>query len=189
MSKAKHNPAFALIFIGSGLILLALAGVFFVNRSLSEVERINESPASVVPAQVSFPAPELVLVDLSGKTVSFADFRGKVVLVNNWATWCPPCRAEMPELEAYYQAHVSEDFTLVGISAGDTLEQVKQFEIDFGTTFPMWLDPDNAALRAFRNDALPSTYVIDSSGMVRLAWSGAVSLETLEEYVTPLLGE
>lgn len=189
MSNSKNKRAYPLIFIGSGLILLAFAGVFFVSRSSGSSENSMEIPLSAVPAQVNFPAPELDLVDLEGNAVSLSDYRGKVVLLNNWATWCPPCRAEMPELEAYYQAHAGEGFTLIGISAGDTAEQVQQFVMDYNTTFPMWLDPGSAALRAFRNDALPSSYVVDPNGTVRLAWSGAVSLERLEEYVTPLIGE
>jgi cytochrome c biogenesis protein CcmG, thiol:disulfide interchange protein DsbE len=189
MSNNKPNHAFPLIFIGSGLILLAVAGVFFVNGRSSLAESAAADSASAIPAQVDFPAPELILVDLSGEPVSLADYQDKVVLVNNWATWCPPCKAEMPDLEAYYQAHADEAFVLVGISAGDTAQQVASFIQEFGTSFPMWLDPDNAALRAFRNDALPSSYVIDTTGTVRLAWSGAISLEMLEQHVTPLIRE
>jgi cytochrome c biogenesis protein CcmG, thiol:disulfide interchange protein DsbE len=189
MPKNKRNHAYPLIFVGTGLILLALAGVFFVNRTSGLAESVATGSASAIPAQVNFPAPELILVNLNGAPVSLADYRDKVVMINNWATWCPPCRAEMPELEAYYQAHVDEAFTLIGISAGDTAQQVESFVQEYGTSFPMWLDPENAALRAFRNDALPSSYVIDTTGTVRLAWSGAISLEMLEKYVTPLIDE
>ena len=115
--------------------------------------------------------------------------RGQVVLVNNWATWCPPCRAEMPELEAYFRAHANEGFLLVGINSGDTQAQVLEFIKEYELTFPMWLDPTGLALHEFKNNALPSSYVIDKSGTVRFVWTGAVSLEALETYVTPLLAE
>lgn len=189
MLKNKRRNAYSLIFIGSGLILLALTGVFFVNKLSGATDNTADDPMSAIPAQVSFPAPELILINLNGETVSLDGYREKVVLVNNWATWCPPCRAEMPQLEAYYQAHVADPFTLIGISAGDTVGQVQSFVQDYGTSFPMWLDPENLALRAFRNDALPSSYVIDTTGTVRLAWKGAISLEMLEKYVTPIINE
>jgi peroxiredoxin len=189
MSKNKRNSAFPLIFIGSGLIFLAFTGVIFVNRSSGATEPSADETSSVIPVQVDYPAPELVRVDLNGNPASLDEYGDKVVLVNNWATWCPPCRAEMPELETYYQAHAAEAFTLIGISAGDSAEQVQRFVLQNGLSFPMWLDPDSAALRAFRNDALPSSYVIDKSGTVRLAWTGAISLEMLEKHVTPLLSE
>jgi len=189
MFKNKFAHAFPLIFIGSGLILVALAGVFFVNGQVNLKDSVSSEPPSSIPAQVNFPAPELILVDLKGAPVSLDDYRHKVVLVNNWATWCPPCQAEMPELEAFFQAHADEAFTLIGISAGDTAQQVESFIQEYGTSFPMWLDPENAALRAFRNDALPSSYVIDTTGTVRLAWTGAISFEMLEQYVTPLIYE
>ena len=124
---------------------------------------------------------------MDGNPTSLADLKGKVVLVNNWATWCPPCRAEMPELEAYYQAHKGDGFVLVGINSGDKQSQVVEFIREYEISFPMWLDPSGMALRAFKNNALPSSYLLDESGTVRRVWTGAVSLETLEQYVTPLL--
>jgi peroxiredoxin len=136
---------------------------------------------------MNYPAPELTLTDMQDQTVSLADYHGQWVLVNNWATWCPPCRAEMPELNAFYEAHKDEGFVLIAISSGDTKAQIADFTQQFGLSFPMWQDPTSASLRAFRMEYLPSSFVIDPSGTVRLAWTGAVSLETLEEYVTPLL--
>lgn len=133
------------------------------------------------------PAPSLTLTDIQGNTVSLEDYRGRWVLVNNWATWCPPCRAEMPELNAYYQDHKDEDFVLIGISAGDTPAQVLDFTESFGIQFPMWVDPGQKALSAFRMSALPNSFVIDPQGNVQMAWTGAVTLKELEEQVTPLL--
>jgi peroxiredoxin len=138
---------------------------------------------------MNYPAPSLELTDMQDQTVSLADYQGRWVLVNNWATWCPPCRAEMPELNAYYETHKDDGFILIGISSGDTKTQIEDFIQEYGLSFPMWQDPTSASLRAFRMDYLPSSFVIDPSGTVRLAWTGAVSLATLETYVTPLLND
>ncbi len=185
----RKNNALPLIFAGAGLILFAIAGIFWGKQSQEVSASSSGETISVVPVAVDYLAPELVLTDLSGVPVSLADYRGQVVLVNNWATWCPPCRAEMPELEAYYQAHKDQDFTLIGISAGDTQAQVESFVGEYGLSFPMWIDLESVALSAFRNNSLPSSYVIDKTGTVRLAWSGAISLAMLEKHVTPLLNQ
>jgi peroxiredoxin len=142
---------------------------------------------SIVPAPVNFAAPELTLYDLDGEQVSLADFEGQVVLVNNWATWCPPCKAEMPTLQAYYEKHKDQGFLLIGIEAGEPADEVAQFVEDYKLTFPIWLDPQNKALSAFHNQNLPSSYVIDRQGTVRLAWVGAISKSILEKFLTPLL--
>jgi peroxiredoxin len=187
--KSKKFSPYPLIIAGVGLIVLALTIFLYGVNNSDRTASASGGGHSVVPVGVDYLAPELVLADVSGKPVSLVDLRGQIVLVNNWATWCPPCRAEMPELEAYYQAHKNQNFTLIGISAGDTATQVQNFTQQNGITFPMWLDPDNAALVAFRNNSLPSSYVIDKTGTIRLAWTGVISLEMLETHVTPLLRE
>lgn len=174
-----------MIFTGAGLILIAIAVVVFAPRDGS-TSQPSEGPGRAL-GQVNYPAPEFEVSDLDGNPISLADLQGKVVLVNNWATWCPPCRAEMPELEAYYQAHKGDGFVLVGINSGDKQSQVVEFIREYEISFPMWLDPTGLALHAFKNNALPSSYLVDESGTVRRVWTGAVSLETLEQYVTPLL--
>jgi cytochrome c biogenesis protein CcmG, thiol:disulfide interchange protein DsbE len=139
--------------------------------------------------EVSYPAPELSLTDLEGKPVSLQDLQGTVVLVNNWATWCPPCKAEMPTLQAYFEEHRKKGFTIVAIDAGDPVAEIVEFVQEYGLTFPVWPDASMKSIAAFRNPGLPSSYVIDRGGTVRLAWAGAVSREMLEKYVTPLLKE
>ena len=173
--KSKQKSPLPLILIGVGLIVIAVAFVIFTPKT------------ETTDGTVNYPAPELTLVDIQGNTVSLVDYRGQWVLVNNWATWCPPCRAEMPELNAYYQAHKDEGFVLIGISAGDSEDQVTDFAETFAIQFPMWVDPQQAALSAFRMTALPNSFVIDPQGNVRLVWTGAVTVETLEQNVTPLL--
>jgi peroxiredoxin len=144
---------------------------------------------SVIPMAVNYPAPQLALENVNGKTESLADFGGQVLLLNNWATWCPPCKAEMPTLKKFHDTHSAEGFTIIAVEAGDGKEEVLQFANSLGLTFPIWLDPDGAALNAFKNGNLPNSYVIDRSGTVRYAWTGEISLAMLEKYVTPLIAE
>jgi len=182
-----------LILIGSGLIILGVLGFILWPKPEAASDRAPDTTLdsggqnSSIPVQVEFPAPDLKLSDLDGKPVSLDDYRGQIVLVNNWATWCPPCKAEMPALQAYYDSHSHDGFTIVAIDAGDPAAAVQDFVREFGLTFPVWSDPEMKALDAFRNKGLPSSYVIDGSGTVRLAWTGAISREMLEKHVTPLL--
>jgi peroxiredoxin len=170
----------------AGLLLIGFA--LFVMAS-SRARSNTESLSSVEPVAVNFAAPELSLENLNGQTESLADYRDQVALVNNWAIWCPPCKAEMPTLSDYYNEHKSKGFTIIAIEAGDSLEVVSPFVQSYQLEFPVWLDPSGSSLRAFGNGTLPNSYVIDRSGTVRYAWTGEISKAMLEKYVSPLLME
>lgn len=179
--KFNKNQFVPLVLIGSGLIIL---GLLLARALTSTTPTLNYS---VVPSEVNFPAPELVLTDINGNLVNIADYQQKIVMINNWATWCPPCKAEMPTLEKYYKAHSDQGFMLLGIEAGDPNKDVASFVDELGITFPILTDPNTTSLTAFRNDSLPSSYVIDRNGNVILAWTGPINRDMLEKYVTPLL--
>jgi len=187
--KKRLWLVFPLIIVGSGLIIISVLG-FFLSPRLDSTEisaAKSDIPESSIPVTVEFNAPELTIFDLNGAPVSLRDYHGRVILVNNWATWCPPCKSEMPELQAYFDDHKDQEFMIVAIDAGDPSHQVKQFVHEYGLTFDVMADPNMNALTAFRNSSLPSSYVIDESGTVRLAWTGAISREMLEKHLTPLL--
>ena len=93
----------------------------------------------------------------------------------------------MPVLENYYQSHQTENFVIVAIESGDSASQVQDFVTSNGLKFPVWLDSKTAALNAFQNWDLPSSYVIDQNGTIRLEWTGAISQGMLDKYVSPLL--
>ena len=147
----------------------------------------TDSSSSLEPVGVNFPAPNLSLENMNGQTESLADYRETVVLVNNWATWCPPCKAEMPILAAFYNKHKSAGFTIIAIEAGDFEDVISPFVESNNLEFPVWLDPNGASLRAFGNSTLPNSYVIDRSGIIRYAWTGEINGAMLEKYITPLL--
>ena len=136
-------------------------------------------------------APDLTVPDLSGKRVSLSDQRGKVVLLNLWATWCPPCRAEMPAMEKVYQELKDENFTILAISTRDARE-TRQKVVDYineeGYTFPVLFDETAEAVPGFyHTGSIPTSYVIDKNGTVVARLVGAFEWDTSE--VVDLLRE
>ncbi len=183
--KQKRNTTVAVL-AGFGFIFLAV--VAFMALSSSSVGSAGGGTGlSTIPIEVNYQAPALALENIKGSTESLADFHNQVVLVNNWATWCPPCKAEMPTLVAFYNAHAKDGLIIVAIEAGEPKDQVQKFADEYQMPFSVWLDPQGKALDAFKNGSLPNSYVIDRTGTVRLMWTGEINRETLEKYVTPLI--
>lgn len=185
--KQRHKKQILSALTGAGLLILGLASFLFLAGKQDSSAVGDER--SVTPMEVNFPAPELALENLEGDTQSLADFKGDVILVNNWATWCPPCKAEMPSLKKFHDEHTGEGFTVIAVEAGDKYDEVLAFAQNLDLTFPVWLDPNGASLRVINNGSLPNSYVIDRSGIVRLAWTGEISLGMLEKFVTPIIQE
>jgi cytochrome c biogenesis protein CcmG, thiol:disulfide interchange protein DsbE len=189
--KVSRNAKIpALFFLGAGLILLGLAAFIAWPRSAPGSDAALSAENSTVPVAVKYAAPALTLSDMDGAEHSLVDYHGQVVLVNLWATWCPPCKAEMPTLEAYYQAHLTDGFITVAINDGDPTDSVSSFVKQYNLSFPVLLDPTYQATdHAFKTRNLPSSFVIDREGNVRLRWVGEIDRASLEKYVTPLLLE
>jgi thiol-disulfide isomerase/thioredoxin len=173
-----------------GLILVGMAALMLWPRPEVSASGPASGGALTVPVEVDYEAPELKLSDLDGVEHSLADYQGKVALVNLWATWCPPCKAEMPILKAYYEAHHADGFVTIAINDGDPAEAVETFVQEYALTFLVLLDPTYVATeQAFKTRNLPSSFVIDREGQVRLRWVGEIDRATLEKYVTPLMLE
>jgi thiol-disulfide isomerase/thioredoxin len=184
VSSRKKNILLPLLFLGLGLILIG-ASALLILQDVSPGKEL-----SAVPVEVDYAAPELSLTDVEGNPSSLADYRGKVVLVNLWATWCPPCKEEMPALETYYRRYVDQGFVIVAINDGDPRPDVVQFVDDYGLSFPVWLDPEYISTeQAFKTLNLPSSCVIDRQGRIVMSWVGGISLKTLEKHVTPIIEE
>ena len=179
-----RSKFFPLIFLGLGLILIAGSVYFLIQNTPAQTD------LAAVPVKVNYPAPKLTLTDIHGTSSSLADLRGQVVLVNLWATWCPPCKEEMPALQDFYTEHKDDGFTIIAINDGDPTPDVLQFVKDYELTFPIWLDPTYIGTeQAFKTLNLPSSYVINRDGTIVLSWVGGINKKNLEKYVTPIIEE
>ena len=184
------SQVLALALMGTGLLILggvALALLPGLMGGEAQATLALDDYLTAVPAVVDFRAPELELTDLDGRPVSLEDYRGQWVLVNHWATWCPPCKAEMPVLQAYFEAYHDRGFTIVAIEAGEPVAQVAEYVAASGLTFTVWPDSQQRAMAAFGEQHLPASYVINPNGQVKLYWTGGISRAMLEKYITPLL--
>ena len=126
---------------------------------------------------VGRPAPEYVAATLDGDSVSLSSLRGEVVLLNFWATWCAPCRAETPFLQSLYEEHAEQGFRVVGISmdTGDAADQVADFVEEYEVGYTVLHDPRMRGMELYRIIGLPATFLIDREGVIRWMMYGPVS--------------
>lgn len=148
------------------------------------------SACTAVPAILSAPAPEVgamapdfALQNLDGETVTLSGLRGQVVLVNFWATWCAPCRAEMPAIEARYNRG---GFQVLAIDFGESADQVQGFLDEIGVALPVLLDSDGSVQELYRVRGYPTTFIIDESGIVRFFHIGQMGEADLQSYLSQL---
>ncbi len=183
--KPQHfsPPRWLWLLLGILLIAAGIAAWLWLP------EMLPQEDASAIPVAVDFLAPDLHFTTLEGKDIALSDYRGKVVLVNNWATWCPPCIDEMPVLDAYYRAHADEGFVLLAVAAHEYPFEVREFleKHNWQLALTVVPDPEERSMSAFHQTHLPASYVVNQDGVVRLMWVGAISRRNLEKFVTPLL--
>lgn len=135
------------------------------------------TPPESNPVAIGATAPAYAAQSLAGDSVSLAALRGKVVLLNVWATWCHPCREEIPQLEALHQKHRSDGLEIVGVSvdAAGTEEGIRTFTRDFRMTYPVWFDPDERVSAQFLTMGVPETFLIDRAGVIRWRKIGPIA--------------
>jgi cytochrome c biogenesis protein CcmG, thiol:disulfide interchange protein DsbE len=135
-------------------------------------------------------APAFDLPDLSGRSVSLSALRGRVVAVNFWASWCGPCREEIPDLARVYTAHREKCFEMLGVAEeSGGREDVAEAARRFGINYPVLVDPQGLTGEAYKIPGYPRTYLIDHQGRIRRTFDGAVDRGTLEDALAPLLAE
>ena len=130
--------------------------------------------------EIGKPAPDFVLQDASGKTWQLSSLKGKVVLVNFWATWCKPCRDEMPSMEALNQALAERPFQMLAVVFKDDLQMAESFARRLGTSFPVLANPGPELMQAYMITGVPETFLIDAEGILRHKFIGPYDWESQE---------
>lgn len=135
---------------------IALATLVFAGNALAE----------------RVPAPDFTLKSRTGENIKLSELRGQIVMVNFWASWCGPCRIEMPLLEDLYQEYQDYGFELLGINVDENTADAERLLARIPVTFPILLDPQSSVSKAWQVDAMPTTVLIDRDGMVRYLHRG-----------------
>jgi len=151
-----------------------------------------DAQAAGFEARAATPAPELKAQDLAGATKTLADYRGKVVLLNFWAAWCPPCLREMPSMERLRAKMVGRPLAIIALDSVETADEVHGFLSRMKLGFPILLDPDGSNTKRWKVFALPTTFLLDAEGRVRYVltgpteWDEGEALEIIESLLTEL---
>ncbi len=153
------------------------------------------------PVTAGAEAPDFTYSDLDGEPKSLSDFRGKVVLVNVWATWCGPCRVEMPSMQRLYEEMADDGFEILAVSidaregerdvVGNPGGNVRDFADELGLTFSILLDPAGTVQRTYQTTGVPESFLVDGDGVIRRKVAGGIEWDTpaLKEQVRGLLEE
>ena len=134
---------------------------------------------------VNSPAPILSLPDLSGTTIELDDYLGKVVVLNFWATWCVPCKEEMPILDQYGLEH-PDSIVILGIAVGDSEESVRSFIEEINVSYPILLDETGVVGSVYHVVGYPTTYFVDAAGIIRGKYIGSITPRILQQNLIPL---
>ncbi|HSO57378.1 MAG TPA: redoxin domain-containing protein [Paenisporosarcina sp.] len=127
-------------------------------------------------------APDFELTTLEGETARLSDYRGQRVFVNFWATWCPPCRAEMPDMQKLYE-QTDVDVEILAVNLQESEDVVSEFVNDFGLTFPILMDTNSDVADTYQVRAYPTSYMIDSSGRIQFIAIGAMNHELMVQEI------
>lgn len=132
-------------------------------------------------------APDFRLETLDGGQMSLRDQRGQVVLINFWATWCDPCRAEFPDIQAVYEARRDEGFTVLGVNSHETRGAIEPFIAAMRATYPILLDENGRVAKTYRPVGLPMSVLVDQEGIIQVRHVGLLTRAQLEKYLAGLL--
>lgn len=152
----------------------------------SPVEEKKKDEAKEVGLGIGKTAPDFTLQTLDGETTSLKDYRGQRVIVNFWATWCPPCRAEIPDFQKLYENEEVEILAVNMTETEDSVEYVQQFVSDFGMTFPVLMDEGSVVTDQFQIRAYPTSLMIDSKGVVQYSALGAMNYDQMVQQLSKM---
>ena len=165
-----RNKILAILFVAAVIMLLVLSTSddgFFHRRKVPESDKMDLfTRLRVQKFEEPVVAPDFTPKDLKGTQVTLKNFKGRVVFLNFWATWCPPCRREMPSMERLYKQLKDRDFTMLAVDMQESEKRVRAFISEFSLSFPALLDLNGDISSLYGIVGLPTTYIIDREGKI-----------------------
>jgi cytochrome c biogenesis protein CcmG/thiol:disulfide interchange protein DsbE len=171
----------------SALVIAALIAFGFL--ALLVWGMLNREPITGLSgvAMVDRPAPDFTLTTFKGATISLADLRGKPVVINFWASWCPPCRVEAPLIERTWRAYKNRGFMFLGVNIQDRKEDALNYIREFNITYPNGPDPAGEIAINYGVSGLPVTFFVSKKGKVVRRWVGAVESSVLNSSIEEIM--
>ncbi|MCX6021849.1 MAG: TlpA disulfide reductase family protein [Chloroflexi bacterium] len=134
--------------------------------------------------------PPIEMTTVDGRSVKLSDLKGKRVVINFWATWCPPCRAELPDLARIYEEQMAQGLEVIAVDVQEQEPQVSRYLREIGgLPFTVGMDPDGAISRKFAVGSLPTSFFVDDEGVIRLTFVGGMNASTIQRKLTQIVEE
>lgn len=180
------------------IVVIALVAIMvgtFVKNKMEENNAKVDNPGYEVPADSpqsvgqGQAAPDFTLNSLAGESITLSELQGKKVILNFWASWCGPCKDEMPYFQDYYEKYAKEDnveIVAVNLTHMDEIEKVEEFVDTYGLTFPILIMDDKALQNTYKVFTIPSTFMINTKGEIEKQHLGPLDVEALRDYVANL---
>ena len=167
--------------IVASVLLLALVAVVIVQAMEPEKQEKQEKQDNLPGLSIGLNAPDFELKTLSGENAKLSDYQGKKVMLNFWATWCAPCKEEMPDMEEFHKQY-GEEIEILAVNI-DPQFDVQQFVTDYGITFPILLDEKDEVNTMYQLLTIPTTYFIDEKGVIRHKYLTTMTQDIMKEYM------
>ncbi len=177
-------------FQGVLIVVLAVAWVFLLSRLLDQdrtSEGLSQEPSTSSTGWVGSQAPDFRLESVDGNLVSLKDFKGQAVLLNFWATWCIPCRTEMPELQHVYGERRGQGLVVLAVNVEESPGQVTEYLEEMQLSLPVVLDRDGSVRESYRILGLPSSFFIGGDGVIKAVAFGALNRSALDRRIDSVL--
>jgi peroxiredoxin len=172
----------AIVLVATGLAVIFSSG--FPNSTpqtlLGEDENIEIAP------RAGALAPDFELENSNGELIRLSEVKGRPILINFWATWCAPCRLEMPAMQDRFESYRIEGLEVLAVNFDETSEEVREFADELGLTFNLLLDPGGRIQRAYQIRGYPTSYFVDSSGIIRVLHIGVMTEGQLDDYLAEI---
>ena len=184
LSRSKWNLLLAGVLLTGSLFIAATR----VRPPHTDTVPVVADSAATDPAPITdHPAPGFTLPSLDETNIRLSDLKGQVALINIWATWCPPCRAEMPTIQAAYEQYHDQGFTVLAVNLQEDPRTIAAFLREYKLTFPALLDLDGQVSRTYQAYSLPSSFFVDRKGIIRAVYRGPMPRSVIAGTVEQLL--